>query len=59
MLEYFRQAALARHTGQSEERIASDFNREVFLSAEEAREYGIIDDVFVGAEELLPTAAAV
>ncbi len=52
-------AILARHTGQSEERIARDFNREVFLSAEEAREYGIIDDVFVGAEELLPTAAAV
>ena len=36
---------LARHTGQSEERIHRDTERDFVLSAEEAKEYGIIDDV--------------
>jgi ATP-dependent Clp protease protease subunit len=36
---------LARHTGQTEERIHKDTDRDYVMSAEEAREYGIIDDV--------------
>ena len=36
---------LASHTGQSEERIHKDTERDFVLSAEEAKEYGIIDDV--------------
>jgi ATP-dependent Clp protease protease subunit len=36
---------LARHTGQPLERISKDMERDYFLSAEEAKEYGIIDRV--------------
>ncbi|MFZ5591812.1 MAG: ATP-dependent Clp protease proteolytic subunit, partial [Bacillota bacterium] len=37
---------LAQHTGQSLERIARDTERDYFMSAQEAKEYGIIDEVF-------------
>ena len=36
---------LARHTSQDEEKIRRDIERDKFLTAEEAKEYGIIDDV--------------
>ena len=36
---------LARHTGQSRDRIAEDTERDYIMSAEQSREYGIIDDV--------------
>lgn len=36
---------LARHTGQPLERIESDTDRDFYLSAPEAKEYGIIDEV--------------
>jgi ATP-dependent Clp protease, protease subunit len=36
---------LARHTGQDVERIHKDTERDFVLSAEEAKDYGIIDDV--------------
>jgi ATP-dependent Clp protease protease subunit len=36
---------LARHTGQTTERIKEDTERDRYLSAEEAKEYGLIDDV--------------
>ena len=36
---------LARHTGQSPERIAQDTDRDYVLTAAEAKEYGIIDEV--------------
>lgn len=36
---------LAKHTGQSLEQVASDTDRDNFKSADEAREYGIIDAV--------------
>jgi ATP-dependent Clp protease, protease subunit len=36
---------LASHTGQTTERIHKDTERDFVLSAEEAKEYGIIDDV--------------
>jgi ATP-dependent Clp protease protease subunit len=38
-------AALAAHTGQSLEKIGRDVERDFFMSAEEAREYGIVDRV--------------
>lgn len=38
-------AALAKHTGQSLEKIARDVERDFFMSAEEARDYGIVDQV--------------
>ena len=36
---------LAKHTGQSVERIAQDSDRDNFMDAEKAREYGLIDTV--------------
>ena len=36
---------LARHTGQDPEKINVDTERDNFMSAEEAREYGLIDEV--------------
>ncbi len=38
---------LAEHTGQPIEKIAKDTDRNFFMSAEEAREYGLIDEVMV------------
>ncbi len=38
---------LSKHTGQPVERIARDTERNYFMSAEEAKEYGIIDEVLV------------
>lgn len=35
----------AKHTGQSEEKIATDTDRNYFMSAKEAKEYKIIDDI--------------
>ena len=36
---------LARHTGQAVEKIHKDTDRDFVMSAAEAREYGIIDEV--------------
>lgn len=38
---------LASHTGQSLEKIKKDTDRDYFMSAQEAKEYGIIDEVIV------------
>jgi ATP-dependent Clp protease protease subunit len=42
---------LARHTGQPIERIQKDTDRDHFMSAEQAMEYGLIDDVITNADE--------
>ena len=36
---------LARHTGQEVDRIAKDTERDYYMSPDEAKEYGLIDDV--------------
>ena len=36
---------IAEHTGQPLERVSKDMERDYFMTAEEAREYGIIDRV--------------
>ena len=38
-------ALLVKHTGQTVERIQEDTERDYIMSAEQAQEYGIIDDV--------------
>ena len=38
---------IALHTGQSAERIEKDTDRNFFMSPENARDYGIIDDILV------------
>jgi len=46
---------LANHTGQSMETISQDTERDNFKSAEEARDYGLIDEV-LSEREVLPVA---
>jgi ATP-dependent Clp protease, protease subunit len=45
---------LAHHTGQPLERIETDTDRDFFMSAEEAKNYGLIDQVI--SRQNLPTA---
>lgn len=47
---------LVRHSGQSAERIAEDTERDYFMSADEAAEYGIIDRVIDAQQLKNPTA---
>jgi len=39
---------LAEHTGQSPEKVRRDSERDYFMGAEEAKAYGLIDEVFAG-----------
>ncbi len=43
---------LASDTGQDVEKISRDIERDKYLTAEEAREYGIVDDVLTSLKEL-------
>jgi ATP-dependent Clp protease protease subunit len=43
---------LALHTGKSVEAIAKDTDRDFFMSAAEAREYGLVDEVVKSRREL-------
>ncbi|NLE98068.1 MAG: ATP-dependent Clp protease proteolytic subunit [Propionibacterium sp.] len=43
---------LAEDTGQSVEKISKDIERDKFLTAEEAKEYGIIDDILTSMKDL-------
>ncbi len=40
------QEILAKHTGQPMEKIAADTDRNFFMSAEDAKAYGIVDEIF-------------
>jgi len=37
---------LSKHTGQPYDKIVKDSDRDYFMSAEEAKEYGLVDEVF-------------
>ena len=43
---------MAKHSGQSLEAITRDTDRDRFLSAEEAKEYGLVDEVVVSRKEI-------
>jgi len=53
---------LARHTGRDEEEVRRDIERDKFLTAEEAREYGLIDEVLTvikrGAERAVEVVSS-
>ncbi len=49
---------LARHTGKDVEAIKQDTDRDFFMSGEEAKEYGIIDEVIVSKDGGEPGAEA-
>jgi ATP-dependent Clp protease, protease subunit len=50
---------LAKHTGQPVERIERDFERDNYMSAEEAKAYGMIDHVIQQRGELVDVPALV
>jgi ATP-dependent Clp protease protease subunit len=41
---------LAHHTGQSMEKVSKDTDRDFIMSADEAKEYGLLDEVIVSRE---------
>jgi len=42
---------LADNTGQSLDRIKRDTDRDLYLSAEEAKEYGLVDEIYTKTEK--------
>ena len=44
----------SKHTGQPIETIERDMDRDRFMSAEEAKTYGLIDLVFTPRTEIIP-----
>jgi ATP-dependent Clp protease protease subunit len=48
---------MAKHAGQSVERISRDTDRDNFLSADEAVKYGLVDKVLASRAEAAPAAA--
>ena len=54
--------ALSEHTGRSKEQVYADVEREQIFNAEEAKEYGFVDDVpryrKLDKSSLLPSAGS-
>ena len=48
---------VAKHTNQTVEKVKADSDRDYFMSPEEAKEYGLIDEVFAGNTESLISMA--
>jgi ATP-dependent Clp protease protease subunit len=44
---------MSKHTGQPVERIERDFDRDRYMSAEEAKAYGLIDTIVESRGELV------
>jgi ATP-dependent Clp protease protease subunit len=49
---------MAKHTGQPLEKISQDTERDYFLSAEEAKQYGLIDEVISRPPKILKAVSA-
>jgi ATP-dependent Clp protease protease subunit len=49
---------IAKHTGQDAEKVKRDIDRDRFMSADEAKAYGLIDEIFIGKESLISLAKA-
>ncbi len=43
---------ISKHTGKSEEQVEKDSDRDYYMTAEEAKEYGIVDNVIEVREEV-------
>ncbi len=59
--EYLRQNdimidVLSKHTGQKPDKIRRDIDRDFWMSAEEAKKYGIVDEVLKTTELAVPSA---
>jgi ATP-dependent Clp protease protease subunit len=49
---------LAKHTGKPSEQVKSDSDRDYYMTAEEAKAYGLVDHVVVSRKEAKPEGAA-
>jgi len=49
---------IAQHTGQTEERVGKDTDRDFILTADEAKVYGVIDEIITGRGIVEEVAAA-
>ena len=45
---------LSKHTGQSLKKVERDTERDYFMSSEEAKAYGVVDSVVIGAKAAEP-----
>ena len=43
---------LSRHTGQALSKIETDTDRDFFMSSQEAKEYGLVDEVIINAKKM-------
>lgn len=50
-MQHLLHELLSKHTGQPVEKIADDFDRDRWMSAEQAVEYGLIDEVLDATEQ--------
>jgi ATP-dependent protease ClpP protease subunit len=48
---------LAAHSGQSYDKVKQDSDRDYYMSAQEARDYGLVDEVLEPARRATPDAA--
>ena len=53
------ESVVAHHTGQTRERVNKDTDRDFIMSADEAKAYGIIDEVIATREISVPQVAGV
>jgi ATP-dependent Clp protease protease subunit len=51
------QRLIAMHTGQTEQTVAEDSDRDRWFTAEQAREYGMVDQVVSGMTDVRPATA--
>ena len=49
---------IARHSGRDEEQVRRDVERDKFFSAEEAKEYGLVDDVLTNLKRRAEVGSA-
>ena len=57
-LKRLMEEIMSRHTGQDIEKVAKDMDRDYYMTAQEANEYGIIDAVVRSRESTRAAAAA-
>jgi ATP-dependent Clp protease protease subunit len=50
---------LAKHTGQDEERIRRDFDRDFFFDPQGAKEYGLVDEILAQREVAVRPVAGI
>jgi ATP-dependent Clp protease protease subunit len=49
---------LSKHSNQTLEKVRKDIDRDIFLTASEAKDYGLVDRVLSSRKKSLATAAA-